>query len=132
MPISNQPADLTAVAEQFSEWRANKTGHAKIPDELWQSVFSLLNHTKIGVIATTLKLSYAQIRSKLEKQKQNHLTENELVPVTLIADHPSITNKTNLSGIPVKIILNNGVNIQCHLSKEMIYTIMTGGEPCCK
>lgn len=118
--------DLAFVAEQFVHWRANKVGHAKIPNELWDSVLALLTHTKIGAVASTLKLSYAQIRAKLQKHDQSQATENEFVPVNFAPGSSPIKVKSGVDAIPAKIILDNDVNIQCYLSKEMIYTIMTG------
>lgn len=62
----NHALTLEAVQKDFQQWRLSRKKRASIPDDLWQRVFSLLNHYPISKICSALSLNTVQIRSKLK------------------------------------------------------------------
>ncbi len=63
---SEQSAALGKAQQLFANWRTNKTGRPRIPDNLWQAATDLY-HTRgmtINKIARCLRLNYTALKKR--------------------------------------------------------------------
>lgn len=67
-PLSTeQSAALEKARQLFSDWRKNKTGRERIPEQLWQAASDLYHTRKMTInrIARGLRLNYSALKAKI-------------------------------------------------------------------
>jgi len=57
---------LAEVQARFAEWRKNKKHQRRIPEELWTAAVQLSFEHSIHKISTSLSLSYADLKKRVE------------------------------------------------------------------
>lgn len=65
--FGNSPQEqltLEAVNQKFILWRSTRAKVGKIPEELWQHAFALIKYNSVSKVASTLGISYNQIKYK--------------------------------------------------------------------
>lgn len=68
------------IGAVFKQWRANRPGRSKIPDELWEMAVEGVQAFSLSQVAKAAQLDFYQLRSRVEKKK---LTTNQLAPVSV-------------------------------------------------
>lgn len=64
---AEQSTALEKVQQLFTDWRKNRTGRSKIPDDLWQAATNLYNiqGMTINKIARSLRLNHTALKEKI-------------------------------------------------------------------
>lgn len=63
---------LEDIQQAFTHWRATRGRNRKIPDELWEQTINLLDDYKKSKILTTLGISGAQLKAKLNSNSKKN------------------------------------------------------------
>ena len=86
---------LETVKQNFADWRATRGTNRKIPGNLWDQALELRDHYKISKILSTLGISTAQYKAKIQIQNEREISINALAATTSFVD-------INLPGLSVK------------------------------
>jgi len=83
---------LNKVKSAFEGWRANKVKGRRIPQELWEDAIALYPEFSIGKIATSLSLSYTDLKERVtgKIEKKSSLSKKH-VPTFMELDFSSAT-----------------------------------------
>lgn len=106
-----QAEALETTRQQFSEWRAVKTGKAKIPDALWQAAARLFTDYGLNLnqITRSLRLNHTVLRQRIHPQPIGRLQTIpdptpafiEIAPIASQAE--CIIEMENQSGIKMRM-----------------------------
>ena len=64
--VRGNPPEITAVREQFEEWRSVRTsGRDPIPQHLWRKAADLCREHSITQVSRQLRLSYSELKGRV-------------------------------------------------------------------
>ena len=88
--ITGVSSELNKVKSSFEAWRTTKTKGSRIPQDLWKQAIALYPKCSIGKIATTLSLSYTDLKKRVENKIEKHSSSfNDAVPAFMEFNFPS-------------------------------------------
>lgn len=64
-----QGPTIDQAKRDFKQWRKNKRGKAKIPDELWEAAVSLTSRYSINHVSRELKVNYTDLKNKVQSKE---------------------------------------------------------------
>jgi hypothetical protein len=122
--------DLNRVRAEFENWRAQRKGRARIPENLWASAISLLDYYPFYRVCKELNLNAKQLRDRAEvsgksahkrskdkrankPSRQHYSSEPEFLVMTAgdLANNLPLSNNTSLA---------NGSNNSCRIVLERV------------
>lgn len=93
-PVNFTPT-MSAVQAKFADWRNNKKGLYRIPEDLWESAVLLNknNAYSINQISSTLSLSYSDLKKRINSHQQLHANERtppqDFISIDMPQMHPA-------------------------------------------
>jgi len=88
--ITRVSSELNKVKSAFEAWRSTKTKGSRIPKDLWKQAIALYPKYSVGKIATTLSLSYTDLKKRVENKIGEHSSFiNDSVPAFIEFDFSS-------------------------------------------
>lgn len=107
----NVDLTLDEVKQKLHSWRSTRAKGEKIPEELWRQTLTLLQHYPISKIASTLSMSYSQIKTKaayLSVNLPQVETNNNFIEINM-DNKPMIPAGKHKTAAPVK---NNSCTVE--------------------
>lgn len=65
------------VLEQIKEWRQNKKGHQKMPEDLWQKAVAVSKIHGASSVATFLNIGRSGLHRRLSAQDKNYKKDHQ-------------------------------------------------------
>ena len=82
---------MSAVQSRFAEWRNNKKGRSRIPEDLWEAAVLLKNEYSLNQISSTLRLSYTDLKKRIKLHQQLHACKSTpshgFIPIDIPPQH---------------------------------------------
>lgn len=72
--------DLARARHAFEAWRANRTSRTRIPQGLWRTAVSLLDHHPVTRVARELRLDPAELRKRHLASRQPLVPDGSSAP----------------------------------------------------
>lgn len=124
-----QPLSLEDVQQQFSAWRASRRGRTRLPDRLWQQVFTLLAHYPRAQVLRTLGIKSERLTAKLASSSA---TPPELSFVAIPVPHLPSANSPDLC--KMELTVASAPHVTLHIPwphvAPLLQTLWTSS--CCK
>jgi hypothetical protein len=96
------PPRLKNVKSDFEDWRATKKKGSRIPQGLWEDVVRLYPEFTVSKIATTLSLSYTDLKQRVENKVVTD-SSNHNKPVPAFFELNSTAPSTSVSECVVEM-----------------------------
>jgi hypothetical protein len=96
--MGHQPAffttTLTDVQARFTKWRETRPHKGRIPEDLWAAAVLLSNEHSIHRISRALRLSYSDLKARVEKSHTSSAAIKssaslDFIPIDIVSTQPA-------------------------------------------
>jgi hypothetical protein len=110
-PPAHSSPTLTEVQTRFAAWRKTRQHRSRIPEELWAAAVKLSNKHSIHRISKALKLSYTDLKERIEK---SHPVPETIKPTPSLDFIPIDIAPTQPAECIVEMEHRNGNKMRMH------------------
>lgn len=105
MNATNRTLALEEVAEHFEDWRRNRHGRGRIPEQLWSEALSQLSNHSMNSVAKTLRLNPTDLKKRAIGNKETDRANNAFVQLHFQQQQDLVANETLSGKTPCRIEL---------------------------